>query len=55
MGPNLKSGTDHLVFDAEASGFYKFGGHFRAFAIRDLVCTEDARTVCPFLLRDPDD
>ena len=55
VGPNLKSGTYHLVFEAEASEYFKLGGHFRTFAIRDLACTEDAHTVCPIVFRDPDD
>ena len=54
IGPNLKSGTDHLVFEAEASPSFKIGGHFRTFAVRDFACTEDAHTVCPIVFRDPD-
>ena len=55
LGPNLRSGTDHLVFEAEVSASFKIGDHFRKFAIRDLACTEDIHTVCPIVSRDPED
>ena len=56
-GPNLKAGTDHLVFEAEmeeGTDAFHIGGHYLTWALRKNACTEDTHTVCPLVIRDAD-
>ncbi|KAI4190017.1 MAG: hypothetical protein L6R41_001072 [Letrouitia leprolyta] len=57
QGPNLKLGTDHLVFEAEmeeGTSNFQIGGHYETFALYKNKCTQDAHTVCPLVIRDVD-
>ena len=53
VGPNLKRGTDHLIFEAETTRLPIIGfGHYLTMAIWNHKCTKDTHTVCPLPLRD---
>ena len=55
LGPNLKPGTEHLVFEAEMEegvDAFHIGGHYRTFALHRSKCTDDMHTVCPLVIRD---
>lgn len=57
QGPNLKPGTDHLVFEAEmeeGTDAFHIGGHYKTWALGRNGCTEDTHTVCPLVIRDAD-
>ncbi|KAL8658661.1 MAG: hypothetical protein Q9202_007489 [Teloschistes flavicans] len=53
VGPNLKPGTDHLVFEAETTDAFEIGlDHFRPQSFWRQECTQDNHTWCPLPLRD---
>ena len=53
--PHLKQGTDHLVFEAEATRRFEIGlGHYLTMAIYSHKCTPENHTVCPLPVRDLD-
>lgn len=55
IGPHLKPGTDHIVFEAEVTRAFEIGlGHYLSMAIYMHKCTPENHTVCPLALRDPD-
>lgn len=55
IGPHLKPGTDHIVFEAEVTGAFEIGwGHYLSMALYFHKCTPENHTVCPLPLRDPD-
>ena len=55
IGPNPRRGTDHVVFEAEATDVFGIGwGHYLTMAIYFHKCTPENHTVCPLPLRDPD-
>lgn len=55
IGPNPRRGTDHIVFEAEATDVFGIGwGHYLSMAIYFHKCTPENHTVCPLPLRDPD-
>lgn len=55
IGPHLRQGTDHLVFEAEVTRGFEIGlGHYLSMAIYSHKCTPGNHTVCPLPLRDPD-
>ena len=54
IGPHLRQGTDHLVFEAEAATFQIGSGHYLTMAIYLHKCTPENHTVCPLPLRDVD-
>ena len=55
IGPDLRKGTDHIVFQAEATDVFQIGwGHYLTMAIYFHKCTSENHTVCPLPLRDPD-
>ena len=64
LGPNLKAGTNHLVFAAETTSLRALKvefGHYWAMSLFDHRCTgceddeNDKHTVCPLVIRDRDD
>ena len=62
LGPNLKAGTNHLVFAAETTSALKVEfGHYWAMSVYDHKCTgcddaeKDRHVVCPLVIRDKDD
>lgn len=57
LGPNMKAGTNHLVFEAETEpenvNAFDIGlDHFWTMAIYKQRCTEERHIVCPLPLRD---
>ena len=53
IGPHLKPGTDHIVFEAEVTNAFEVGlGHYLTMAIYSHTCTPENHTVCPLPLRD---
>ena len=55
IGPNLRQGTDHIVFEAEVTNTFEIGlGHYWTMAIFFHKCTPENHTVCPLPVRDPD-
>ncbi|KAI4281887.1 MAG: hypothetical protein L6R38_003353 [Xanthoria sp. 2 TBL-2021] len=59
LGPNLRAGTNHLVFEAETEpenvNAFEIGlDHFWTMAIYKQRCTEEKHIVCPLPLRDTD-
>ena len=55
IGPHLRQGTDHIVFEAEATRSFELClGHYLSMAIYLHKCTPENHTVCPLPLRDPD-
>lgn len=56
IGPSLREGTDHIVFEAEVTRALEIGwpGHYLTMAIYLHKCTPGNHTVCPLPLRDLD-
>lgn len=55
IGPHLRQGTNHIVFEAEATRNFELClGHYLTMAIYSHKCTPENHTVCPLPLRDPD-
>ncbi|KAL9065495.1 MAG: hypothetical protein Q9161_008200 [Pseudevernia consocians] len=55
IGPNLRQGTDQIVFEAETTSAFQIGwGHYLTMAIYFHKCTTENHTVCPLPLRDPE-
>lgn len=55
IGPDLRKGTDHIMFQAEATDVFRIGwGHYLTMAIYFHKCTSENHTVCPLPLRDAD-
>ncbi|KAI4231922.1 MAG: hypothetical protein L6R40_007577 [Gallowayella cf. fulva] len=57
QGPNLKLGTDYLVFEAEINedtDAFQIGGHYETWALYRNKCTKDTHVVCPLVIRDAD-
>ncbi|KAI4198196.1 MAG: hypothetical protein LQ350_005432 [Teloschistes chrysophthalmus] len=53
LGPNLKSGTNYLVFEAETTDAFEIGlDHFLPHSLFEQKCTHDKHVVCPLLLHD---
>ncbi|KAL2049735.1 hypothetical protein ABVK25_009958 [Lepraria finkii] len=62
LGPNLKAGTNHLVFAAETTSALKVEfGHYWAMSVYNHKCTgcddaeKDGHVVCPPIIPDKDD
>ncbi|KAL9584819.1 MAG: hypothetical protein Q9212_001886 [Teloschistes hypoglaucus] len=53
LGPNLKPGTDYLMFEAESTDAFEISlDHFQPHSLFKQDCTQDKHIVCPLPLRD---